>query len=302
MNGPIRRVLWLVLGLAAGCGPAPGDDDTAGDDDDTAGDDDASDDDAGTSDTGGYVALDADLFYGAGDEPVRQFAIFAGFSTYTVIQEGTGSSREELDPLDGEDDCGLWRYEAGASSGAVVEYTYHSAGTIAVRGEGQEFLLDPIVETDGWVHYAAYPSDEGVEPVTGLPYSASAPGDDFPAFAADPGAALPDPLDLVAPDLRGWPSIPRGDVDLAWTGSGEEPLSLGLSVRTDDGDTLQVLCQPADDGAFTLPSGVVDPLPAYDMAYLYLVRQGSGTTVDLGGGIAVHVSASAGVSGYFALE
>ncbi|MCK6526865.1 hypothetical protein L6R50_04670 [Myxococcota bacterium] len=318
--GPSLSVLLLALAATfpTACEPqrpdqddddddATGDDDAADDDasDDDAADDDAADDDAADDDAADDDSVPAEDLHGgayvvwySGDYGVHVEGYMASAAFYDEVDPGDASGPDEIDPLEGEDDCGLWEQAAG---GTAAELEYLSVGALTVRSGSQEVEIAPQTAA-GTIYYTADLRALGYTPRFGEAYAFVAEGDDVPGFSVDPGPILPDAPQVSSPDMGYLQPLPRDGARFQWVGGGGGVTAIHVSASNPAGNmTWTITCTVADDGDFTVPEELMMELPAGQAAAVTMVRADN-QFVDLGGSYWIVVGASSATYAQLMLE
>jgi hypothetical protein len=185
------------------------------------------------------------------------------FEAYVLL--GTpGDDRTTLvqvavhDPLDGLDDCGLTEEMEGIQNIEPEEpHRWLRAGDVYL--ELPSGTVWPMYEL-GRGEYSADLTYYGIQADYGETYTFSATGAAFPAFEVS--VDLPKKLVLTEPE----PGTPlEGAVPLEWTGSSDGVLEVEIRFHASSGSlsgTFTLTCSLEDDGAYTIPSELVERLPS----------------------------------------
>jgi hypothetical protein len=166
---------------------------------------------------------------------------------------------EIIDPLEGTDDCGVFRsysYPVQATpTGPLPE-----GAPPFLRGQ-EHALMDGdtrYVLPDRGLDLGAL----GVLPRFGGSYAFEARGGTAGMLRIE-GPVLPDALGITT--LEQQSRLPREALRLSWTGQGgTEPLTIRLGIFPRLGGTIEqytVICRAADDGEFTIPEAVIAAVP-----------------------------------------
>jgi hypothetical protein len=165
-----------------------------------------------------------------------------------------------LDPLDGVDDCGVFRF---TGSGTAPALHFLNAERVTLSDGQASYSLDEFrSSSDDYYSYVLDLAPLGVAPQYGVPYSFSASGGALGQAIELGGVRLPDPLSIT--ELVAQSRFERGDLPLTWTGHGQAPLRLHLSIAprlADIATNYEIECRMADDGAFTIPAAVLQAAP-----------------------------------------
>jgi hypothetical protein len=203
----------------------------------------------------GFVQLTVKQRFAGGkavDSPY--FAASAQF--YAPIANSTPMRGEVIEPLDGMDDCGVFRQ---VSLGTHSSLEWRRAGAATVR-DGSGSIELPEFRSGELFSYGGAISPT---PRYGERYGIRVEGGQFgTAFDSD-ALALPQALSI--PALEHASQIERDALALTWTGSGEAPLRVRIFVEPDPSNTLgnvEIICLLADDGEFTIPAEVLQAAPA----------------------------------------
>jgi len=278
-------------------GGTPDDDDTTDDDDssipaddDSADDDSADDDTFDPDETGGHVTLNIGRSVSGG-----MFTQSSNFSASfsDCVEPGSGGV-EFVDYPENPDECGLFVYSYSDMAGYVPgEYVYLSAGPITVAGPNviETFVMDPSLH----MYHGSFPDEMPL--AFGDTYTVQAAGDGVPSFTAL--MTMPLDLTLLTPSLYDT-AVFEGDVHVQWTGGDVDPLTMGLSVTSNDlfdPVTGWIACYAANDGDFTIPAALVDQLPPGQGSLFVTAAVTDYQQVD-GRWIAFNASFSSNVTGY----
>lgn len=211
------------------------------------------------------------------DHPEGHLEEAYAFATFFAVTEVDREWREGawIDPLDGEDDCGL--LVTGPSGLATLgDLRWLDPGAVELLAPAGRAPLD---RAEGGValNWQTWPETAEYGGSYGLDVAGAAGGPDwdgFDAIALPDLVTLPEALSLTAPaGLGPGVALARADTDLAWTGSSDAPVEIGLQTRGEDGaDTYALRCRVTDDGAFTLPGSLVSLFPADAVGNLTIAR------------------------------
>jgi hypothetical protein len=222
----------------------------------------------------GFVQLTVKQRF-AGGEPVGAPYFAAAAQFYAPIANSTPMRGEVIEPLDGMDDCGVFRQ---VSPGTHSKLEWRRASNATMRDGSASVRLPEFVSGELFSYGGAI----GRAPRYGERYGIRVEGGQFgSAFDRD---ALALPLALSIPALEQSSRIDRDALALSWTGSGEAPLRLRVWVKPDPNDTLadvEIICLLSDDGEFTIPADVLQAAPA-GMAHALATR--SSRMLQSGGG------------------
>jgi len=269
-------ILWLGCPAADHGWTDDDDDDSASGDDDT-GDDDTSDDDVGDDDTGVEPGDETDgsisLTYTSTGGAPTHVSFAAMFMD--IITPATAGVPLEIPTA--EDQCTIVLYEyADMIGGDPGEYTYQTAGTLHLSGNGLSFDIDPQA-AGGTVTYL---QDIPFAQFTfGADYDVVVPGDEFPGFSAT--LQMPALLELTEPAGATFQLL-DGEFAVEWSGGDGSGTSLMLTTLTQDfQDGGIIYCLPANDGSFAVPANLVAQLPAGTASLL--VQQFNWELIDASG-------------------
>lgn len=220
---------------------------------------------------------------------------FGASAQFFETIEGVGSqSVDVIDPLEGIDDCGVSRM---GSFGAAPELVFLDVDRVVVRDGAAEHAFDEFAPGAGFYSYGLDLAAVGVTPRHDGGYGFAASGGGFGA-SIELGVVLPE--DLSIPALEHQTRFERGALDLTWTGRGAAPLRLSLLIATSPGQfsSYRVECRLEDDGAFTLPSAVLEAVPEGEVlaSFSRVNRQ-----VQRSGGKSIQTVAAVSVNHRFAL-
>ncbi len=187
-----------------------------------------------------------------------------GFSASAQFYEVEGDLEifgEILDPLEGIDDCGVARQSNQAVFPQVEHFDVEEA---ALFDDGRVVALAPSLSTtDRFFPYSVNLSEQGIEPRFGGSYGVLVSGGAFESPMVVRDIQLPQTLSI--PSLEGVSRIERAELRLTWTGRGESPLTVSLSILptlADSGlDPYRINCSVADDGEFVVPAEVLEAAP-----------------------------------------
>jgi len=254
-------LLWL------GC---PAEDHTWSDDDDdsSSGDDDVSDDDASDDDVSDDDAGDDDTGIEPGDQTDGMISM-----TYVASGGGPGhilfsatfldivtpsTSGVELEIPAGPDQCTLVLYDyEDLYGGDPGEFTYQTAGTISLSGNGLDYDID-WQNDGGAINYMLDIPFNGF--TFGASYEVTVPGDEFPGFTTT--LQMPAVMELTEPAGASFQLL-DGDFTVEWLGGDGSDSSLMVSTLAQDFQTGGIIyCLPANDGSFAIPGSMVNQLPA----------------------------------------
>jgi hypothetical protein len=127
-----------------------------------------------------------------------------------------------------------------------------SAGPITVTG-----LVQPLVFQPGPFGYTPEPAPGADLFAPGMTIDVTAPGDAAPGFAA----ALTGVDTLVAP-FQNLTLVDGQDAPITWTAAGDAMIQIALVVGWHGAPPeATLICETADDGAFTIPGAIIAELP-----------------------------------------
>ncbi|MDP6932074.1 MAG: hypothetical protein QGG40_04120 [Myxococcota bacterium] len=181
---------------------------------------------------------------------------------------------EELDPLDGMEDCGLWADAIGVGTIELI-----SAGDITIQLPDEAFTMSwgstgttpdsagpDTADTSG---QDGYPTDTTLEERSlqmpwGETLGIEATGSDFPSFELDPAACVPrSSLEVTTPTFGNYPDYPTTTADgltVTWSGAAEmDTIELELTAYGDR--YYRALCRATDDGTFEIPADILAQFP-----------------------------------------
>jgi hypothetical protein len=202
--------------------------------------------------TRGYVQLSVQHeAWGAGDGAT----FFGASAQFCNVAAANSYSGEVLDPLEGEDDCGVVRRgQWGASLPDFFQVT-EAKLTLAA----QSYVFEPAPGNSSFfAMYLAPESLTSVAPPYGATYRFSADGGELSA-PLDVPVRLPEALSVTS--LTSAIRLPpQQALRLSWTGRGKAPLQVTLSIEPtlrDAIDPIEVECLMKDDGEFEIPAAVL---------------------------------------------
>lgn len=195
------------------------------------------------------VARDA---WGAYADAVQ---FYASAQFFTVERESRVLG-EEIDPLEGVDDCGVLR--SRNSTGPDIQFFPVDEAEL-VRGDMRVPVVPTIAHNE---YFSSYAADlTGEVPAYGATYSFRAAGGGLKGEIEVP-VRLPEALEITS--LAGVSRVDKGALALSWTGTGTEPLHLLLWVEAKLSDSptfYEIQCLLEDDGAFEIPASVLEAAP-----------------------------------------
>jgi hypothetical protein len=201
--------------------------------------------------TQGFVQLTVQSeAWGAGAGEVYVGAV-AQFCTTDTDSSYRG---QVLDPLEGNDDCGVVR--GGQWSGSSQDFFQVTEAKLTLDAQSYVFELAPGSSRD-FANYFAPAALHSAGPSYGASYRFSARGGELSA-PLDVPVRLPEALSV--PALENAVRLPQQALRLSWTGRGKAPLRLTLSVEPTLRDLLEpteVECLMQDDGEFEIPADVL---------------------------------------------
>jgi hypothetical protein len=179
---------------------------------------------------------------------------------FAVIHGSGGELGNVIDPLEGEDDCGVFQ---GSGSGAAPTLDFYDAAEVQLLDAGtrRPLSLSPASHDD-FYQYIAELSEQGVEPRFGQSYGVSVNGGTFGAPFSTDSLRLPE--DLVINELSASSHFEPADLKLTWSGRGDAPLYVSLWVSkspSELGNAYHIECVMKDDGEFTIPASVLEAAP-----------------------------------------
>jgi hypothetical protein len=240
--------------------------------------------------TNGFLSLSVARSYAGTAASPLSFGAFAQF-----VESGAGnvSYGESIDPLEGVDDCGVFK---GSGNGAGGMLSFHDATEVQLLdGTTTRPLVESEASNGNFYSYILELDPESVEPRYGGRYGAHVSGGGFgAAFDSADGLRLPQELSIV--ELAATAHVQQQDLALTWTGQGAQPLYLHLIVNKNlDGvfESTELRCLMKDDGAFTIPAAVLQAMPTgfasatFERSERRIVKSGARSLVLQG---AIHVS------------
>lgn len=208
--------------------------------------------------TNGFLSLSvARSYVGTAAAPLS----FGAFAQFVEPGGGSVSYGESIDPLEGVDDCGVFK---GSGNGAGGELSFHDATTVQLLdGTTARPLVESEASNGNFYSYILELDPESVEPRFGGRYGVHVSGGAFGGtFDSGDGLRLPQELSVV--ELAATAHVQQQDLALTWTGQGAQPLHLHLIVTKNlDGvfESAALRCLMKDDGAFTIPAAVLQAMP-----------------------------------------
>ncbi len=187
----------------------------------------------------------------------REEPYFSARADFVTVEGSDGVFGEVIDPLEGIDDCGVTQ-TGGVGVGASVEW--QQADHVTLIDEEDEYDFEQI--DVGFTFYGLGLTDIGVQPRFGERYGFSASGASLSGNFETDQVQLP--LALEFDGLASLTHLPRGEVELTWSGSNEAPLALRLSIVDTLSDAFypyDIDCLVRDDGQFTIPAEVLEAAP-----------------------------------------
>lgn len=185
---------------------------------------------------------------------------FGAMAQFAHIQGGNTAFGEEVDPLEGLDDCGVF---ASSGTGAAGNVDFYDAAEVRLLDAGAARPFELAGASNG--DFYSYVLDlESVEPRFGESYGVHVSGGSFGA-AFDSPAGLHLPAALSIPELEATSHFEQADLELTWTGSGDQPLYIHMLVNptlTGFFSNYEMICTVKDDGAFTIPAAALAAMPA----------------------------------------
>lgn len=239
----------------------------------------------------GFVQLTVSHNFEGTEQVTSGFGAFSQF--YAPIDGSEVSFGDVLDPLEGQDDCGVFR---SANMGAGVDIHFRQVGEATLLDGSDEIPLAEFMSGDLF----SYGAELERTPRFGERYGVHVAGGEFGAAFDSDRVELP--LDLSVETLEQSARLPRADLTLHWTGSGSDPLQIRMllaSGLSDFGGELELRCLVKDDGEFTIPGSVLALVPD-GIAYAYVTR--ARRTLQKGGGHALVIEGSIQNSYHFALS
>jgi hypothetical protein len=186
---------------------------------------------------------------------------YAGAQFFELTGEGPRAGYgEELDPLSGVDDCGIYRKLGPAGQERASPQFFHIDNALLRDGDRVVPVTATVANNEWFSSYAADLSD--LSPRYGGTYQ-------FTAEAAKLGGSLTIPLVLPEPpllsSLADVVQLGRAEWLLRWTGRGDTPLRLTMQIdaRPDDlSDSTWLECLLSDDGEHVIAKEWLLRLPA----------------------------------------
>ncbi len=168
------------------------------------------------------------------------------------------------------DTCGLTLYtQAESSAGTGGTQVAQSAGIVTLNGPTGLFLPNQIS-----VGVYQLNMDPAIFPFHST-WDMSGDGDLYPAFAGS--IEVPGAFDVITP-VSGFAL--NGRLQVTWTTPTVDPTPLTIRLETVNsatGDSGLIYCTVTNDGAFTIPAGMVNQLPARDYTSLHMQKRISRT-------------------------
>lgn len=219
----------------------------------------------------GFVHLSSRVL----EHPEGHLEVGDALATFFTVTEPERSwyKGEWIDPLEGEDDCGLVTI---GNEGLVTmsDLVWLDPGEVTLMGPSERL---PLARTEGgfvlnWAAELAAPAHGAMYGLDVVGSSGGLGWDGFAGIELPALVTLPDALELTAPaGLAPGVAFPAVDTDLAWTGTGDTPV--GISLQASEGGSMYELrCHAADDGAFVLPGSLLAEFPSGATATLRVSR------------------------------
>lgn len=208
--------------------------------------------------TNGFLSLAVARGYvGTAASPLS----FGAFAQFVDPGAGSVSYGDSIDPLEGVDDCGVFK---GSGSGAGGMLSFHDATDVQLLdGATARPLVESEASNGNFYSYILELDPESVEPRYSGRYGVHVSGGAFgAAFDSADGLRLPQELSIA--ELTTTPHVEQQDLALTWSGQGAQPLYLHLIVNKNlDGffESTELRCLMKDDGAFTIPAAVLQAMP-----------------------------------------
>ena len=158
------------------------------------------------------------------------------------------------------DQCTLSIAGATPTPTAVATPAYRSAGSDVTLTGASTFDMPMTTTATGYVYYPA--TIPAADIAGGSAWSLSWPGADVAAESFASAITMPAALSITSPDVTQVVTVGAGDLPVSWTGSGSGPAELILTVEASASDWGSILCEPADDGSFTIPGSLIAQLPS----------------------------------------
>ena len=209
--------------------------------------------------TNGFVSLSVARSYsGTAASPLS----FGAFAQFVDAAGGSVSYGDSIDPLEGVDDCGVFK---GSGNGAEGMLSFHDATDVQLLdGKTARPLVESEASNGNFYSYILELDPESVEPRYGGRYGVHVSGGAFgAAFDSADGLRLPEELSIA--ELLATAHVEQQDLPLTWTARGAQPLYLRLIVSKNlDGffESTELRCLMKDDGAFTIPAAVLQAMPS----------------------------------------
>lgn len=208
--------------------------------------------------TDGFVQLISSQQF-VGTAP--SYSGFGAMAQFAVIHGTGGDFGEIVDPLEGVDDCGVWK---GSGSGVSANVDFYDAGEVSlVDGKTVRPLSLSPASHDDFFQYIAELSEQGVAPRFGHSYGVKVAGGTF--GTAFESSTLRLPAELALNELGQRAQFEQKDLRLTWTGTGSQPLYLSMMVSktpSDLNDAYRIECLIEDDGEFVIPERVLGAVPS----------------------------------------
>lgn len=190
----------------------------------------------------------------------RAEVAFASAQFFEVEATADGGGGEVLDRLEGLDDCTVSRMSGGSAPGGAAPRFFHVEGAALHDGD----VTLPIVPTSANNEYfSSYAADlSGRAPRFGESYEVTVRD---ARFGEPLVASIVLPEALTVSSLRGVQRIEKADFPLRWTGQGQEPLWIYLSITdklSDFPSSYRIDCLVRDDGEYTVPGEVLEGAPS----------------------------------------
>jgi hypothetical protein len=216
----------------------------------------------------------------------RAYASFGASAQFFEVGAGTGAEQlDVIDPLQGIDDCGVFRQ---GSAGVSPSLDFESVERAVLRDSGIEHALEEFASGTSTFPFYSYGVDllaAGVAPRHGQSYGFAASGGTSGAAIDIDGIVLPEALSL--PDLQQLRRTEKGALDLRWEGRGAGPLRASFLFNL---SSLEIECRLRDDGAFQVPAEILDAAP--DGFVLASFRRENRSIINSGGQSVQAIAAS----------
>jgi hypothetical protein len=199
-------------------------------------------------------------YWGTARSPLG-FGVSAQFYERATADVRYGELLYPLDPLQGANDCSVWRQ---SPNGAGPGRRLLSVDRAMLRDGDGELALQELHPSSDSYSYQLDLAAAGVMPHLGArDYGFSASGGSFGSSVSVPFPSLPELIS--SPELEHNSHLQRGELTLTWEGKGANALQLSLDIKPqlgDDSDTYHIECWAPDAaGAFTVPAAVLEAVP-----------------------------------------